>query len=110
MQVKTNQSSLATLRLQTTSASQNKQTLAHQSYRHNASTASVIDAEYVEISHPAKETFIRERQDLDLSVTTKVVETDDSASATQEQRALRSRFQTVQPETPPPGTYINIFA
>ena len=29
---------------------------------------------------------------------------------TQEQRALRSRFQTVHPETPPPGTYVNIFA
>lgn len=110
MQVNTNQSSLATLTLQTTTASQNKQTQAQQSYRHNASSANVIDAEFVEISRPAKETFIRERQALDFSVTTKVVETDDSAAATQEQRALRSRFQTARPETPPPGTYVNIFA
>lgn len=111
MQITPNNSSLTTTSPRVLpSNSQQKQTRAQDSYIQNASSASVIDAEYVELSRPAQETFVRERQALDDSIVTEATNANLSAKESKEQKALNAKFQVARPETPPPGSYVNIFA
>jgi hypothetical protein len=111
MRINTNNSSLTTISPRIPpNDSQQKQTRAQDSYNRNASSASVIDAEFVDLSRPAKETFVRERQALDVSIATESKETSFSTKESSEQKALSAKFQIARPETPPPGTYVNIFA
>lgn len=111
MQINANNSSLTLTTPRTPySGSQQKQTRAHNSYTQNASSATIIDAEYVEISSPAKQAFIRERQTLDSSVLPDSNDKSFSAEEAKEQKALSAKFQVARPDTPPPGSYVNIFA
>lgn len=111
MQVNTNNSSLTTISTRIPPGdSQQKQTRAHDSYTRNASSASVIDAEFVDLSRPAKEVFVHERQALDASIITEAEKKSFSVGESTEQKALSAKFQVARPETPPPGTYVNIFA
>lgn len=110
MQINTNNSSLTITPRIPPDNSQQKQTRAQDSYTRNASSASVIDAEFVDLSRPAKETFVRERRALDDSIATEAADKSFSAGESKEQKELSSKFQVARPETPPPGTYVNIFA
>jgi len=111
MQINPNNSSLTTTPHRVLpSNSQQKQTRAQDSYTQNASSASVIDAEYVELSRPSQETFVKERQALDDSIITEATKASSSAKESKEQTALSAKFQVARPETPPPGSYVNIFA
>ena len=83
---------------------------AEDSYSRNAADAQVIDAEYVELYSPGKNSLQGERQTLDLALEP---QTKDKALAQKAYPAISSpvnRYQLMPLDTPPPGTYLNIFA
>ncbi|MCW8859195.1 MAG: hypothetical protein OQK50_00630 [Deltaproteobacteria bacterium] len=83
---------------------------ARDSYTRNAAFAQVIDAEYVEFYTPGKTAFTQERQKLDLSLAPEPAEIGNSAKNPSLSNTRSNRYQTPSLDTPPPGTYLNVFA
>ena len=83
---------------------------AEDSYSRNAADAQVIDAEYVERYTTGKNSLQHERQTLDLALEP---QTGDKALAQKTYPGSNSpgnRYQLMALDTPPPGTYLNVFA
>jgi len=79
---------------------------ANDSYNKNAASAQVIDAEYVDLYTP--ESVVPQQQNVDITFKP---EASSSVSAQQlSEFPVASRYQLQDPDTPPPGTYINYFA
>ena len=79
---------------------------ANDSYSKNAASAQVIDAEYVDLYTPEK--VVTQQQNSDITFEP---ESPSSVSAQQlSESPVTSRYQLQDPDTPPPGTYINYFA
>ena len=79
---------------------------ANDSYSKNAASAGVIDAEYVDLYTPEK--VVSQQQNPDITF-----EPESTSSALAQQlpeSPVASRYQLQDPDTPPPGTYINYFA
>ena len=79
---------------------------ANDSYDKNAASAQVIDAEYIDLYTP--ENIIPQQQNPDITF-----EPEAASSVLAQQLSespVASRYQLQDPDTPPPGTYINYFA
>lgn len=86
----------------------NRQAQAERSYRREAAAATVIDAEYVDLADPANGTRDSGQHSPVASLAAAL--TSPPISGSKEQRALLAKFQHPQPDVPPPGTYLNVFA
>ncbi len=83
---------------------------ARDSYVRNAASAEVIDAEYVESYTPVSNTFALEREQLNLSL-----EPESFQQSSKDTPGIRlnekiNKYQFKAFDTPPPGTYLNVFA
>lgn len=83
---------------------------ARDSYRANAASATVIDAEYVDLpTH--RELPVQQQQPPPASLSTSSAEPPATDQATfPAGRLLASRFQTHPPDLPRPGSLINVYA
>ncbi|WP_139167542.1 hypothetical protein [Desulfuromusa kysingii] len=93
------------------SASNQATEQAKDSYAKNTATAQVIDAEYVDTYNPKSTAASQEKKQIpqrfpDVGTTTLQLE----SSATQNNNSIFSKYQTSAVDTPPPGSYLNIFA
>ena len=80
---------------------------ANDSYTKNAASAQVIDAEYVDLYSTEKKAP-QQTQDIDVML---AANTPEEKPATQVvQHPASRKYQLQDPDTPPPGTYINYFA
>ena len=109
-----NQPKLSTPDFSTSSADQaSKQQRIQQagdSYRKNAASAQVIDAEYVELYSPDTKALPQERQDLYLTLEPERVSPLQEPETNQNINSIFSKYQMKPVDVPHPGTYINIFA
>ena len=80
---------------------------ANDSYNKNAASAQVIDAEYVDL-YSAENKSIRKTQDIDVMLATNAPEENRATQSLQQ--LTTGKYQLQDPDTPPPGTYINYFA
>jgi len=78
------------------------------SYKNSAATsAPIIDAEYVEFYSPSTATFKQERQTLDSKIEQRE---DTDPTINTPTNNPRSKYQIQAHDAPPPGTYIDTFA
>lgn len=89
-----------------TAGERQKQDRAQQRYAKNAGSAEVIDAEYIDLN---RNRAVRPEK---LSIPEQKQTKEDSQETvpSQEQGQLLARFQTTDLDTPPPGSYISIYA
>jgi len=79
---------------------------ANDSYNKNAASAQVIDAEYVDLYTSENVVPLQQKANI-------TFEPEATSSALEQQLSespVTSRYQLQEPDTPPPGTYINYFA
>ncbi len=82
---------------------------AKDSYDKNAASAQVIDAEYVDMYSPDSITLQRERQDLNLTLEPERI-SPKQKPVNLNSNSVTSKYDMPSVDTPPPGTYLNIFA
>lgn len=79
------------------------------SYGKNAASAQVIDAEYVDTYSPDNITLQRERQDLNLTLEPEQT-SPKQQPVDRNSNSVASKYDMPPIDTPPPGTYLNVFA
>ncbi len=82
---------------------------AHDSYTRNAASATVIDAEYIEPQHVVP-SVPPEHKGIGNTISAERIEMGRRTTKTTAQEALSSRFKTADSDSPPPGSYINLYA
>ena len=90
--------------------SQQKIKQAKDSYTQNATSAQVIDAEYVDLYNQETRVFKQENQSQHLTLETDATSPQQKFESGQDMNSVLSRYQMAPIDTPPPGTYLNIFA
>lgn len=83
---------------------------AKDSYSQNAASAQIIDAEYVDLYSPESKTFQQESQKLQQTLEPEGSPTQQEYTPVKKNNSSFSRYQITSVDTPPAGTYLNIFA
>ncbi|MEA3544962.1 MAG: hypothetical protein U9R69_07050 [Thermodesulfobacteriota bacterium] len=83
---------------------------AKDSYNKNASSAQVIDAEYVDVYHPAPQTLQQERQELNLTLEPETGSLKQKNETDQNINSSVGKYKKAPVDVPRPGTYLNTFA
>ena len=82
---------------------------AKDSYSKNAASAEIIDAEYVDLYNSETKTFQQEKLTLHQTLESETAPSQQK-SAIGNNNSVFNRYQMGPADTPPPGTYLNIFA
>nr|MDA3902963.1 hypothetical protein [Desulfuromusa sp.] len=83
---------------------------ARDSYTKNSATAQIIDAEYVDTYNPDAIALPQEHQTLHLTLEPVMDSSRQEPETGQKINSIVSKYQMTPIDTPPPGTYLNIFA
>jgi len=83
---------------------------AKDSYSKGAASAQVIDAEYVDLYSSDTQPFQQDKQDLLLALEPEFTSPPQPVETGQKNNSIVSKYQMAPVDTPPPGTYLNIFA
>lgn len=82
---------------------------AKDSYSKNAASAEIIDAEYVDLYSSETKPFQQEKLTLYQTLESEAA-SSQRKSTIGNNNSVFSRYQMGPADTPPPGTYLNIFA
>ena len=83
---------------------------AKDSYNKSAASAEIIDAEYVDLYSSKAKTFQQEKLTLQQTLETEAASSQQKLAIGNNNNSVFSRYQMGPADTPPPGTYLNIFA
>jgi len=83
---------------------------AKDSYSKNAASAEIIDAEYVDLYSSETKTFQHEKLTLHQTLESNTAALQQDSAIVKNNNSVFNRYQMVPIDTPPPGTYLNIFA
>jgi len=83
---------------------------ARDSYNKNAASAQVIEAEYVDVYHPAPQTLQQERQELNLTLEPEIGSPKQKTETDLINNSIVGKYIKAPVDVPRPGTYVNIFA
>ncbi|WP_321391224.1 hypothetical protein [uncultured Desulfuromusa sp.] len=80
---------------------------ANDSYHKNSASSQIIDAEYVDLYNAASSTVHKQNQGFNV-----ILDADDENqnSRVRHNDSSFDKYQMTSVDTPPPGTYLNIFA
>jgi len=85
---------------------QQRQAQSADCYKQNASSAQIIDAEFVDPYEPATKNPYKADNKPILFIAAESTNAESAGSL----KTLKNKFQQAPISTPPPGTYVNIYA
>lgn len=106
MQVSANFINTTALTIPKDSCRQQRLTQSSDCYKQNAASAEVIDAEFIDTSSPATKSSFQANNNSILFFVPESTASENADSL----KNIKNRFQQAPLNTPPPGTYVNVYA
>lgn len=89
---------------------QQKTQQAQDSYQKNSASSQVIDAEYVDLYNSTSNTVHKQNPNLNVILESDTERPSQGNNRVQQNRSSLDIYHMTAVDTPPPGTYLNIFA